>query len=66
MGSQQCPDAVCCHRTVQTDIYTESAKAAKEYKTHLQAGANIAGFLKVAEAMVGLVPKSVSCARTLT
>jgi glutamate dehydrogenase/leucine dehydrogenase len=37
---------------LQTDIYSASAKAAKEYSTHLQAGANIAGFLKVAEAMV--------------
>ena len=27
------------------------AGAAKEFNTHLQAGANIAGFLKVAEAM---------------
>ena len=26
-------------------------QAAKEYNTHLQGGANIAGFLKVAEAM---------------
>jgi glutamate dehydrogenase/leucine dehydrogenase len=59
VGSQQCPDGLCCHRTVQTDIYTESAKAAKEYKTHLQAGANIAGFLKVAEAMVGLDPNCI-------
>jgi glutamate dehydrogenase/leucine dehydrogenase len=37
----------------QADIYSASSKAAKEYSTHLQAGANIAGFLKVAEAMVG-------------
>jgi hypothetical protein len=41
---------------MQTDIYAASSKAAKEYKTHLQAGANIAGFLKVAEAMVRLSP----------
>ena len=27
-------------------------QAAKEYGTHLQAGANIAGFLKVADAML--------------
>ncbi len=27
-------------------------QAAKEYDTHLQAGANIAGFLKVADAML--------------
>ena len=27
-------------------------QAAKEYNTHLQAGANIAGFLKVADAML--------------
>lgn len=32
-----------CHGCVQ---------AAKEYDTHLQAGANIAGFLKVADAML--------------
>ena len=44
---------------MQTDIYQASAKAAKEYSTHLQAGANIAGFLKVAEAMVCFfTPKS--------
>lgn len=29
-----------------------SVQAAKEYDTHLQAGANIAGFLKVADAML--------------
>ena len=29
-----------------------STQAAKEYNTHLQGGANIAGFLKVAEAML--------------
>lgn len=34
------------------NIYQASKKAAKEYDTTLQAGANIAGFLKVAEAMV--------------
>ena len=32
-------------------IYTACKDAAKEYNTTLQAGANIAGFLKVAEAM---------------
>ena len=49
---------------MQTDIYQASAKAAKEYSTHLQAGANIAGFLKVAEAMVGL-DSNFSCICTL-
>ena len=34
------------------DIYAAADKAAKEYNTHLQGGANIAGFLKVAEAML--------------
>ena len=33
-------------------IYTACKDAAKEYNTTLQAGANIAGFLKVAEAMI--------------
>jgi glutamate dehydrogenase (NADP+) len=37
--------------TIMADIYSASSGAAKEYGTHLQAGANIAGFLKVAEAM---------------
>ena len=32
-------------------IYKACKDAAKEYNTTLQAGANIAGFLKVAEAM---------------
>ena len=32
-------------------IYTACKDAAKEYNTTLQAGANIAGFLKVAEPM---------------
>lgn len=34
------------------NIYKAAKDAAKEYDTTLQAGANIAGFLKVAEAMV--------------
>ena len=33
------------------DIYDACKKAADEYGATLQAGANIAGFLKVAEAM---------------
>ncbi|EIE22909.1 putative glutamate dehydrogenase [Coccomyxa subellipsoidea C-169] len=33
-------------------IFDASKSAAKEYSTHLQAGANIAGFLKVADAML--------------
>ena len=37
---------------IMKNIYQASKKAAKEYDTTLQAGANIAGFLKVAEAMV--------------
>lgn len=45
-----------CGNTVLQDImksiYQACKKAAKEYDTTLQAGANIAGFLKVAEAMV--------------
>ena len=34
------------------DIYAASIKSAKEYNTNLQGGANIAGFLKVADAML--------------
>lgn len=34
-----------------SDIYKACKEAADEYGTSLQAGANIAGFLKVAEAM---------------
>jgi glutamate dehydrogenase (NADP+) len=37
--------------TIMADIYAASKGAAKEYGTHLQGGANIAGFLKVADAM---------------
>ena len=37
---------------IMKNIYQACKKAAKEYDTTLQAGANIAGFLKVAEAMV--------------
>ena len=33
------------------DIYKACKEAATEYNTTLQAGANIAGFMKVAEAM---------------
>ena len=33
-------------------IYKASKAAANEYNTTLQAGANIAGFLKVADAML--------------
>lgn len=60
------PCGVCCdgtrsHRSelvffvlqdIMKNIYQACKKAAKEYDTTLQAGANIAGFLKVAEAMV--------------
>jgi len=38
-------------KTIMADIFKASKGAAKEFNTHLQAGANIAGFLKVAEAM---------------
>lgn len=34
------------------DIYSASASAAKEYGVTLQAGANIAGFVKIAKAML--------------
>ncbi len=37
---------------IMKGIYKACKNAAKEYDTTLQAGANIAGFLKVAEAMV--------------
>eukprot|EP00033_Pygsuia_biforma_P000009 GCRY01000013.1.p1 GENE.GCRY01000013.1~~GCRY01000013.1.p1 ORF type:complete len:444 (+),score=149.90 GCRY01000013.1:82-1413(+) len=39
-------------KAIMKDIYDNSMAAAKEYDTHLQAGANIAGFLKVADAML--------------
>lgn len=39
-------------KDIMKNIYQACKKAAKEYDTTLQAGANIAGFLKVAEAMV--------------
>lgn len=39
------------HMALGADILI-SVQAAKEYNTHLQGGANIAGFLKVAEAML--------------
>jgi len=39
-------------KKIMQHIYSASMSAAKEYDTHLQAGANIAGFLKVAEAML--------------
>lgn len=38
-------------KKIMKDIYRACKDAADEYKTTLQAGANIAGFLKVAEAM---------------
>jgi glutamate dehydrogenase/leucine dehydrogenase len=38
-------------RCMRTE-YLLGRQAAKEYDTHLQAGANIAGFLKVADAML--------------
>lgn len=38
--------------SLQADIFKASKAAAKEFNTHLQGGANIAGFLKVADAMV--------------
>ncbi len=39
-------------RGMRTDVHLPGRQAAKEYDTHLQAGANIAGFLKVADAML--------------
>ena len=36
---------------IMKDIYQACKAAADEYNTTLQAGANIAGFLKVADAM---------------
>eukprot|EP00831_Metopus_contortus_P031028 TRINITY_DN2537_c0_g1_i2.p1 TRINITY_DN2537_c0_g1~~TRINITY_DN2537_c0_g1_i2.p1 ORF type:complete len:475 (+),score=139.44 TRINITY_DN2537_c0_g1_i2:121-1545(+) len=39
-------------KKIMQDIYDNSAKYAKEYNTHLQAGSNIAGFVKVADAML--------------
>lgn len=39
-------------KAIMKDIYAASIKAAKEYNTNLQGGANIAGFLKVADAML--------------
>jgi hypothetical protein len=44
------PDHVL--QDIMKGIYKACKNAAKEYDTTLQAGANIAGFLKVAEAMV--------------
>ena len=40
-------------KTIMSNIYTNSSKAAEEYghKDNLVVGANIAGFIKVAEAM---------------
>lgn len=37
---------------IMADIYQACKEAAKEYGVTLQGGANIAGFLKVAEAML--------------
>ena len=42
---------LCGSQSIMKDIYKACKEAADEYKTTLQAGANIAGFLKVAEAM---------------
>ena len=42
---------LCGSQSIMKDIYKSCKEAADEYKTTLQAGANIAGFLKVAEAM---------------
>lgn len=40
------------HQNIMASIYKASKEAAKEYNVTLQAGSNIAGFLKVADAMV--------------
>lgn len=37
---------------IMADVYAKSKAASDEYGTSLQAGANIAGFVKVAEAMI--------------
>lgn len=44
-------DAEIFLQRIMKDIYKACKEAADEYKTTLQAGANIAGFIKVAEAM---------------
>ena len=52
---QYCPvaNAVSADsQDIMKGIYKACKDASKEYDTTLQAGANIAGFLKVAEAMV--------------
>ena len=41
---------------IMASIYKASKNAAKEYNTTLQGGSNIAGFLKVAEAMLAQGP----------
>lgn len=42
------------HQTqnIMADIYQAASRAAKEYNVPLQAGANIAGFEKIARAMI--------------
>lgn len=47
-------DRTVTHRlqSIMKSIYAASITAAKEYNTNLQGGANIAGFLKVADAML--------------
>lgn len=39
-------------RSIMAKIFTSSREAADEYGTSLQGGANIAGFLKVADSML--------------
>lgn len=39
-------------QVIMASIYKASKEAAEEYGTTLQGGANIAGFLKVADAMI--------------
>lgn len=41
-----------CGHAALMRVWRRLRQAAKEYDTHLQAGANIAGFLKVADAML--------------
>lgn len=43
-----------CHplQNIMADIYKAASSAAQEYDVPLQAGANIAGFEKIARAMI--------------
>ena len=45
-------DCVCCLQDIMKAIFKACKEAADEYNTNLQGGANIAGCLKVADAMI--------------